>query len=69
MIPKDIDGSTSKLIYLYLENAKEPKNPRQICEELDMKMLSVLPVLSRMRKQDCIEKIDERDMYDICREE
>ena len=50
MIPEDITGSSTKLVYLYLKNCDEPKNTRELSDDLNMSLLCVYPVIRRMYK-------------------
>lgn len=64
MIPDDIEGSNSKLIYLHLRNSDEPKEANQISAELNINMTSLLPILRRMCDNEYLEKHTGRG-YDI----
>lgn len=64
MIPNDVNGPNSKLIYLYISESEEPKSPDEISNELDMTMLAVLPIIKRMKNSGHIERSKEdNDLY------
>lgn len=69
MIPNDMNGSNSKLIYLYLSESEDPKSPSEISDELNITMLAVLPILRRMKNSGYIERSEEdEDLYRIADE-
>lgn len=65
MIPEDIEGPDSKLIFLYLKTQDEVKDASEISDNLNLSMLAVLPITRRLCKSGYIQR--ENGMkFEIC---
>lgn len=65
MIPENINSSESKLIFLYIKTQDQVKDVREISDNLNMSMLSVLPITKKLCKSGYLER--EGGMrFDIC---
>lgn len=65
MIPEDIEGPDSKLIFLYLKTQDEVKDANEISDNLNISMLAVLPITKRLCKSGYLEREDGMK-FEIC---
>lgn len=56
MIPEEIDGPNTKLVYMYINYESTPIQPNEAARELDMKELTLLPILRKLDRCDLVEK-------------
>lgn len=67
MIPDDIDGPNTKLIFLYIKHTEKRTEVDEIADNLNLRKLTVIPIMRRLCDSGYIEKID-RLSYEICDE-